>query len=1029
MMSAERNQLREALYGAALALDPAEQAAFLARECARDPILQKELEVRLAATATPVANFLGSTVTADHQCDNLATPARGQDQDCDNRQRELFSPGICINQYELIRELGRGGMGVVFLARDLKLARRVAIKFLLKNRADKTDRFLVEARTTARCRHENIVVIHDIDEHRGTPFMVLEYLQGRSLRHLLDDGPLSPRRTIDLAIQVARALKQAHAHSIVHRDLKPENIFLTDSGIVKVLDFGVAKLLGSPVDKASLQSLLAGLSGTHRFTHTGSVVGTLPYMSPEQLSRNEVDYRTDLWAMGILLLEMVSGRHPLEPMSLDKLVDVANLDTALPRACDVCFDLPDRFGDIIDRCLIKDREKRIGSAGELVDALEALRPRRRRDRLAEDACPYPGLLAFQESDADHYFGRARDIAAVLARVQKQPLVAITGPTGIGKSSFVRAGVLPVLADSDESWNALIVRPGRDPMAALASAVLPLLKRNSQAAAAPSDLVDPIAEERALLDRFKAEPGHLGALLRRLAHRRNTTILLVVDPFEELYTLTHEADARRAFTACLAGAADDAAAPVRVMISIRSDFLDRIAEDRAFAAELTGNLVFLTSPDRQGLSEALTRPAENAGYRFESSSMVAEILHAVESAPNSLPLLQFAADKLWQARDRTNRLLTERSYREIGGLVGALTSHADKVVAEISSFSAHAPALIKAIFRCLVTPERTRAIASVDELRELASDPGTVQQILDHLAAARLLVVSAGQSPGHPGREGAAEFLRSEGAGPPVLRSTGPTVEIIHESLIHSWPRLRRWLDEDEENAAFLGQLNNAAKQWRVKGRPQGLLWRGDAFEEARRFRQRYTGPLSTLQNEYLDAVLALASRNRRIKRFAIVGTMTLLAVIAVASSMALVWIRNAEARAASMANAAGRAKQQVLDRDKQLQEKNRDLRSALDRSFAETRRAEDESRRARAAEKNALNAKRRAEQQSHTLRVTRTEALAAKQRAEIAEAEARKWVQDLRAALQREKRLRHRVQKRLDDFEKRYGSDEIQGLR
>ena len=164
-------------------------------------------------------------------------------------------PGARIGQYEIIRELGRGGMGAVYAARDTKLGRKVAIKFLNShNQPELTARFVLEARATARCNHENIIVIHEVGEHDCNPFMVLEYLQGVPLTQLLQDGRrLPPAQAIELIVPVVRALTAAHAHNIVHRDLKPDNIFVTDSGTIKVLDFGIAKLVhGEDEDNAAL---------------------------------------------------------------------------------------------------------------------------------------------------------------------------------------------------------------------------------------------------------------------------------------------------------------------------------------------------------------------------------------------------------------------------------------------------------------------------------------------------------------------------------------------------------------------------------------------------------------------------------------------------------------------------------------------------------------------------------------------------------------------------------------------------------
>ncbi|MEM9489128.1 MAG: serine/threonine-protein kinase, partial [Myxococcota bacterium] len=675
----------------------------------------------------------------------------------------LPGPGARIAHYELIRELGRGGMGVVFLARDTRLARRVAIKFLRTDSPDMTQRFLVEARATARCHHENIVVIHDIADHDGMPFMVLEYLHGQNLDKLMREEPLAPLRAIEIMIPVARALSRAHEHGIVHRDLKPANIFVGESGTIKVLDFGIAKLLAEQGESA-LPARFEPLDG-HGPPPTAGFAGTLPYMAPEQLNNEDIDHRADIWAAGIILYELMHGHHPMAPISYTVLLSIGIADEPMPSAHrdgQGEHPLHRSLAELIDHCLIKDRSRRLASASELAERLEELLPRNQRQRLNEDECPYPGLLSFSESDADRFFGRSDDVTQVVARLRKQPLLGVTGPTGSGKSSFVNAGVIPALRGSGDSWHILKVRPGRAPLAALASAMAPLTTLGDQ----PSD--DPLREQRELSQRLRREPGYLGAALRRRADRTGGRILLVVDPLEELYTLTGDPDHRLAFTTALAGAADDVSSPVRVILATRSDFLDRVAEDRYLMHELAGNLIFLGPPERDALEEALIGPADLAGYRFESNDLVATIIAEVEATPSSLPLLQFAASKLWETRDRRSKQLTAASYHHIGGLIGALTSHANQVVAEIFQLSAGAPRVTRALFQRLVTPERTRAITPIAELsaelEPLCSDPDEVAQIIDRLVSARLLVAHGGGE--HSGEDGSA--------------GSGPTVELIHD---------------------------------------------------------------------------------------------------------------------------------------------------------------------------------------------------------------------------------------------------------
>ncbi|HCF58208.1 MAG TPA: AAA family ATPase, partial [Myxococcales bacterium] len=532
-----------------------------------------------------------------------------------------LKPGDRIAHYELIRLLGKGGMGSVFLARDTKLGRRVAIKFLHTDNQELAKRFVLEARTTARCGHENIVIIYEADEHDGMPFMVLEFLQGHPLTKLISDGkPLPAARAVELMVPVVRALARAHEEGIVHRDLKPDNIFVTESGTIKVLDFGIAKVLAGD-DKTSDgeggAGDEAGESGAELTRH-GAIMGTLAYMSPEQWRAQGIDHTTDIWATGIMLYRMLAGQHPLKGLTGMALSVTGDLREPMPPLRKVAPGVPQELADVVDKCLKKNKAERWGDALSLLRALEPFLPGRYSREIKIDESPYAGLASFQEADADRFFGRTHEIAAVVNRVRDVPLMAIVGPSGSGKSSFVRAGVVPALKRSGEAWESMVFRPGRNPLNALASVVAPLV---SSSISVEADL----EEQRKLVQRLRDEPGYVGAVLRARARREKRSILLFIDQFEELYTQVADLEERLAFTACLAGIADDATSPTRVVLSIRSDFLDRVPEDQHFMAEMSHGLFFLTSPARDGLRDAIVQPAEMAGYRFETEQVVDDML--------------------------------------------------------------------------------------------------------------------------------------------------------------------------------------------------------------------------------------------------------------------------------------------------------------------------------------------------------------------------------------------------------------------
>ncbi|HEX4451895.1 MAG TPA: protein kinase [Kofleriaceae bacterium] len=805
-------------------------------------------------------------------------------------------PGVRINQYEMIKMIGEGGMGTVYLARDLRLGRRVAIKFLQSNQPELTQRFLVEARATARCQHDNIVVVYEVGQHLESPYMVLEFLNGKPLTDVLAEGQRLPfTRAVEIMMQVGKALECAHGQGIVHRDLKPDNIFITDSGLLKVLDFGIAKVLeerrtpeAGQVSSGAIRmpSPLELATGSNTaLTRSGTIMGTLKYMSPEQWGIGiEIDHLSDIWACGVLLHRMICGRHPLHPLDGNQLVVTAMLELPMPSMAEAAPPgTPRELIQIVDRCLLKLKEQRWQSASELMKALEPYLPGRRATELQLDESPYAGLSSFQESDAGKFFGRNREIAAMVTRIRDRPLMAVVGSSGVGKSSFVRAGLVPALKRSGDQWETLVIRPGRKPLDALASIISPMV-------ATAANLADEVDEQNKLVDKLRAEPGHLGHILRGRARRDSRRILLFVDQFEELYTQVPDLEERQAFTACLAAVADDATSPLRVVLSIRSDFLDRVAEDQQFVAELTQGLFFLGPPNRDGLRDAIQQPLELAGFQFELAATVDDMLDHLETTPGALPLLQFAAAKLWDSRDHARKLLTHASYSAMGGVAGALASHADRVVQDIGSQKQW---LIRAILLRLVTPERTRAIVPIEELRELSREVGEVQRLVDQMVDARLLVVQT------------------------LEGGKGSTVEIVHESLVHGWPTLRRWLDETQEDAELIDQLRTASRQWNSKGRSADLLWRGDTADEAKKFRKRYKGPLSDVERSFLDEIINYEGAVQRRRRAAVIGGFVGLGALVIAAMVALVVIQKSRTEATRQAAIATQAKQ-ASDADKQV---------------------------------------------------------------------------------------------------------------
>jgi eukaryotic-like serine/threonine-protein kinase len=366
-MSLERWQQIERLYYAALEREPIERAAFLETACAGDESLLREV-ASLIAASDRVGSFLEPPVDAV-AAETLATAP------------QLSVIGQTLSHYRIMSLLGKGGMGEVYLGEDTMLGRKVALKLLpaaFTSDQERLRRFKQEARAVSALNHPNIITIYEIGQVNSAHYLVTEYIEGETLRQQLRREPLSLNSALDIAVQVTSALGAAHAAGITHRDIKPENVIVRPDGLVKVLDFGLAKQAERPA--SSLESGSEPESGANTQAPTksrlstapGMVMGTAQYMSPEQVRGLKVDHRTDIWSLGVMLYELVAGRRPFEGETASDVIVEILRSNPLP-VNKLNPSLPPKLGQMINRMLAKGREARYQSAAELSSDLRNLR--------------------------------------------------------------------------------------------------------------------------------------------------------------------------------------------------------------------------------------------------------------------------------------------------------------------------------------------------------------------------------------------------------------------------------------------------------------------------------------------------------------------------------------------------------------------------------------------------------------------------------------------------------------------------------
>ncbi|HZO13699.1 MAG TPA: protein kinase [Polyangiaceae bacterium] len=787
--------------------------------------------------------------------------------------------GFRIGHFRVMRRIGRGGMGEVLLARDTRLGRKVALKLVHSREFDspeRMERFMDEARITARFNHPHIVTIYEVGEHQGRPYLALEYIEGEDLAARMSDRRMSVREATRIGMAIAEALTEAHRHGVLHRDLKPGNVLIGRDGRVRVVDFGLAKHVAH--EPESQRDVSVSLEVP---VEISQAVGTPKFMAPEQWREEPSTSATDMWAFGVVLYAMLTHRLPFEEGNLaDQAFKVC---TAEPTPLESIVSVPQELAALVERCMKKTPSERPSASDALAILSQLVGPRERRR--GDEESPFRGLRPFTERHAHLFYGRDSELEAFVEQLRTTPAMVVLGPSGAGKSSFVHAGVIPRLREQ-ESWLVLHVRPGSRPLMALAARLvrgdattsssrlrtqMSAVTRSDRAEdSMPGTSLDGIVAETQttqLAIAVTENPRLLGFELRALAEERGVRVVLFVDQLEEVHTLCRDREEANAFLRAVRWATDDPIDPVRVIVTLRDDYLGRLATGPEMR-ELLSQVTVLQRPDGAQLREILRQPLQQVGYRYEDDRLVDEMVEAVGGEPACLPILQFALSRLWEQRDRSARVLLRSAYEEMGGVEGALARHADGVLASLDS-----PVAARALLLRMVTSEGTRRMVSrKSALDGLDDDAKTV---LARLTEARLVTV--------------AKVVTGDGM--------QAMIELAHESLVSSWGTLRRWIDESREDLAFLQEVGQAAALWDRRGRRDEELWRGEALHEATRALTRMKTEVPAPVRTFVDEAAARERRAQRRRRAGYAGVVLLLAAAAVAATVAALFVRKERDRA------------------------------------------------------------------------------------------------------------------------------------
>jgi len=746
---------------------------------------------------------------------------------------------LVVRGYELRELIGEGSFGAVYRAYQPLTRREVAVKIILPQYANQPDfirRFESEAQLVARLEHPHIVPLFDYWREPDRAYLVMRCLRGGSLQSSLETGAWGEEAAKQLVDQITTALAVAHRQAVVHSDIKPANILLDEDGNAFLSDFGIAKDL----------SVSAELADPDAKTSSPA------YVSPEQILGETVTPLTDVYCLGVVLYEMLAGEHPFPDESFEDMRK-KHLNEPLPSILVTRPDLPVAVDDVIQKCTAKKPVDRfpdvlsLGEAFHLAMSAESLAELPLADvSPLELVNPYKGLRPFHESDYEDFFGRetlTEQLLGRLAESEAMSFLAVLGPSGSGKSSVVRAGLIPALREGalpdSENWFIVQMLPGEHPLEELETALLGI-------AVNPPD---------APLELLQADEHGLLRILNKCLPENDTKLLLFIDQFEEVFYQVEEESERAHFLESLFQTTTDPHSPLILIITLRADFYDRPLSYPNFGELLRTRMETAMPLSTEELVQAIVLPCERVGVRLEPG-LEAKIVSDVIDQPGSLPLLQYALTELFDNRE--GNTLTTKVYQAIGGVMESVGHRAEELYNQLDINGQEA---VRQLFLRLVrlgeVSESTRRRVLRSELEGISLDPIETPDLSYTDSRSTSLLHSSEVMNDVIELYGRYRLLTFDRD--PSTRA--PTVEVAHEALLQKWGRLQEWLDANREDIRLHRNLNQSANEWLDSGCDPSFLLRGSRLDLIEEWVNKTDLALTNSEQDYLES--SLVERRKR----------------------------------------------------------------------------------------------------------------------------------------------------------------------